>query len=140
MFSSRVTKEITTPTDPAYVVTIRQLSGHQKARCQQAVLKKSVELITDIGGAGAFAEIQRLGGEKAVRAQADRDPGASYDHEQVLIEGILSWTAPEEKTPETIGDLEPETSDLLFYEILRLSRVAVTRADVETDEVAAKNG
>jgi len=139
MFSSRITKEITTPTEPAYVVTIRQLSGRQKERCQQAVLKKSVELITNIGGAGAFAEIQRLGGEKTVKAQADRDPSSSYDREQVLVEGVVKWSAEEEVTPDTLGDLEAATSDLLFREILRLSRVAVTHADIETDEVAAKN-
>ena len=140
MFSSRITKEIATPTEPSYLVTIRQLSGQQKRRCQEAVLKRSVELITNIGGAAACGEIQRLGGEKSVRDQADRDPGSSYDREQVLVEGVLSWTADEEVTPETIGDLEAGTSDLLFREILRLSRVAVTEADVEADEVAAKNG
>jgi len=140
MFSSRIKKDIDTPTDPSYVVTIRQLSGRQRERCQQAVLKKAAELITNIGGAAAFGEIQRLGGEKSVRDKADRDPSSSYDREQVLVEGVLSWTADEEVTPETIGDLEAGTSDLLFREILRLSRVAVTEADAEADEVAAKNG
>jgi len=52
----------------------------------------------------------------------------------------VRWTASEDVTPEQIDDLEPETSDLLFREILRLSRIAVTADDVATDEAAAKNG
>ena len=140
MFSSRITREITTPTDPPYVVTIRQLSGRRKERCQQAVLSKAAALIANIGGAAAFAEIQKLGGERAVREGVERDPGASYDQEHVLIEGIVSWSAEEPVTSDTIADLEVETSDLLFREILRLSRVAVTAADVTADRDAVKNG
>lgn len=139
MFSSRKTREITTPSDPSYVVTIRQLSGRRKERCQQAVLEKAATLIASIGGAAAFGEIQKIGGERAVRDEAARDPGSSYDQQQVLIEGIVGWTADEPLTPETIADLEVETGDLLFREILRLSRVAVTSADVDADADAAKN-
>ena len=140
MFASRITKEIETPTDPAYTVTIRQLSGRAKARCQEAVISRAAGLVERIGGAQAFAEIQKLGGEREVREAVDRDPAQSYDQPTVLVEGIVSWTATEDVTPEQIDDLEPETSDLLFREILRLSRIAVTAADTADDEAARKNG
>ena len=140
MFASRVTRDIETPTDPAYTVTIRQLSGRAKARCQEAVISRAAGLISRIGGASAFAEIQKLGGEREVRQAVDRDPAQSYDQSTVLTEGIVRWTASEDVTPEQIDDLEPETSDLLFREILRLSRIAVTADDVATDEAAAKYG
>ena len=140
MFASRITKEIQPPTDPAYTVTIRQLSGRAKARCQEAVITRAASLVERSGGAKAFAAIQDLGGEREVREAVERDPSQSYDQATVLVEGIVSWTAAEDVTPEQIDDLEPETSDLLFREILRLSRVAVTAEDATSDAAARKNG
>ena len=140
MFSSRVTKAIKTPTKPQYTVTIRQLSGRAKERCQQATLAKAADMMQRVGGAAVFDQIRQMGGEDKVREQVeDHDPTAAYDRDQVLLDGVVSWTADEPVTADTLADLEDPTSDLLFREILRLSKVALNDADVKAQDRARKN-
>ena len=140
MFSSRVTKAIKTPTKPQYTVTIRQLSGRAKERCQQATLAKAADMMQRVGGAAVFDQIRQMGGEDKVREQVeDHDPTAAYDRDQVLLDGVVSWTADEPVTADTLADLEEPTSDLLFREILRLSKVALNDADVKAQDRDRKN-
>ena len=140
MFSSRVTKPIKTPTKPQYTVTIRQLSGRAKERCQQATLAKAADMMQRVGGAAVFDQIRQMGGEDKVREQVeDHDPTAAYDRDQVLLDGVVSWTADEPVTADTLADLEDPTSDLLFREILRLSKVALNDADVKAQDRDRKN-
>ena len=140
MFSSRVTKAIKTPTEPQYTVTIRQLSGRAKERCQQATLAKAADMMQRVGGAAVFDQIRQMGGEDKVREQVeDHDPTAAYDRDQVLLDGVVSWTADEPVTADTLADLEEPTSDLLFREILRLSKVALNDADVKAQDRDRKN-
>ena len=140
MFSSRVTKAIKTPTKPQYTVTIRQLSGRAKERCQQATLAKAADMMQRVGGAAVFDQIRQMGGEDKVREQVeDHDPTAAYDRDQVLLDGVVSWTADEPVTADTLADLEDPTSDLLFREILQLSKVALNDADVTAQDRDRKN-
>ena len=140
MFSSRVTKAIKTPTKPQYTVTIRQLSGRAKERCQQATLAKAADMMQRVGGAAVFDPIRQNGGEDKVREQVeDHDPTAAYDRDQVLLDGVVSWTADEPVTADTLADLEDPTSDLLFREILQLSKVALNDADVKAQDRDRKN-
>ncbi len=140
MFSSRVTKAIKTPTKPQYTVTIRQLSGRAKERCQQATLAKAADMMQRVGGAAVFDQIRQMGGEDKVREQVeDHDPTAAYDRDQVLLDGVVSWTADEPVTADTLADLEDPTSDLLFREILQLSKVALNDADVKAQDRDRKN-
>ena len=64
----------------------------------------------------------------------DHDPTAQYDRDQVLLDGVVSWTATEAVTPDTLADLEEPTSELLFREILRLSKVPLNDADVKAQD------
>ena len=140
MFSSRVTKAIKTPTKPQYTVTIRQLSGRAKERCQQATLAKAADMMQRVGGAAVFDQIRQMGGEDKVREQVEEhDPTAAYDRDQVLLDGVVSWTADEPVTADTRADLEDPTSDLLFREILQLSKVALNDADVKAQDRDRKN-
>ena len=140
MFSSRVTKAIKTPTKPQYTVTIRQLSGRAKERCQQATLAKAADMMQRVGGAAVFDQIRQMGGEDKVREQVeDHDPTAAYDRDQVLLDGVVSWTADEPVTADTLADLEDPTSDLLFREILQLSKGALNDADVKAQDRDRKN-
>ena len=140
MFSSRVTKAIKTPTKPQYTVTIRQLSGRAKERCQQATLAKAADMMQRVGGAAVFDQIRQMGGEDKVREQVeDHDPTAAYDRDQVLLDGVVSWTADAPVTADTLADLEDPTSDLLFREILQLSKVALNDADVKAQDRDRKN-
>ena len=140
MFSSRVTKAIKTPTKPQYTVTIRQLSGRAKERCQQATLAKAADMMQRVGSAAVFDQIRQMGGEDKVREQVeDHDPTAAYDRDQVLLDGVVSWTADEPVTADTLADLEDPTSDLLFREILQLSKVALNDADVKAQDRDRKN-
>ena len=52
----------------------------------------------------------------------------------MLLDGVVSWTADEPVTADTLADLEDPTSDLLFREILQLSKVALNDADVKAQD------
>ena len=98
-------------------------------------------MVEQMGGAAVLEQIQNLGGEKAVKDEVeDKNPAAAFDKDQVLMDGVVSWTAKEPVTPDTLGDLEGDTSDVLFKEILRLSNVPVTADDVTKQEKKRKNG
>ena len=98
-------------------------------------------MVQQMGGAAMLEQIQKMGGEKAVRDEAETsDPTSGFDRDQVLIDGVVKWTAKEPVTPETLADLEQATSDLLFSEILKLSNVAVTADEVKAQDVKRKNG
>jgi len=141
MFASRITATVDTPSTPSYKVTIRALSGRAKERCQQATLQKAASMVQSMGGAKMLEQIQQMGGEKAVEEQAEaKDPSAGFDTDQVLIDGVVSWSAKEPVTPDTLADLEGETSTFLVREILRLSNVAVTADDKKAQAKKRKNG
>ena len=136
MFSSRITKAITVG---EFEVTIRALSGRAKARAQEAVIEKAAGLLQRVGGADVIQQITAMGGERAVRDAAERDPASSYDQTSVLTDGIVSWTAPEPVDAETIDDLDADAADTLFRAILTLSKVAVSADAAAAIEAEAKN-
>ena len=141
MFSSKVTKEVKTPSTPSYTVTIKALSGRAKERCQQATIGKAAEMMQSVGGAAIFEQIRQMGGEQAVKDQVEeRDPKAAFDREQTLIDGVVKWSAKPPVTPETLNDLEADTADFLFVEILRLSKIPISEDDIATQDVDRKNG
>lgn len=141
MFSSKVTKEVKTPSTPSYTVTIKALSGRAKERCQQATIGKAAEMMQSVGGAAIFEQIRQMGGEQAVKDQVEeRDPKAAFDREQTLIDGVVKWSAKPPVTPETLNDLEADTADFLFVEILRLSKIPISEDDIAKQDVDRKNG
>ena len=141
MFSSKVTKEVKTPSTPSYPVTIKALSGRAKERCQQATIGKAAEMMQSVGGAAIFEQIRQMGGEQAVKDQVEeRDPKAAFDREQTLIDGVVKWSAKPPVTPETLNDLEADTADFLFVEILRLSKIPISEDDIAKQDVDRKNG
>lgn len=140
MFSSKVTKEVKTPSTPSYTVTIKALSGRAKERCQQATIGKAAELMQSVGGAAIFEQIRQMGGEQAVKDEVEeRDPKAAFDREQTLIDGVVKWSAKIPVTPDAINDLEAETADFLFVQILRLSKVPINAEDITTQDADRKN-
>ena len=141
MFSSKVTKEVKTPSTPSYTVTIKALSGRAKERCQQATIGKAAEMMQSVGGSAIFEQIRQMGGEQAVKDQVEeRDPKAAFDREQTLIDGVVKWSAKPPVTPDTLNDLEAETADFLFVEILRLSKIPISEDDIAKQDVDRKNG
>ena len=141
MFSSKVTKEVKTPSTPSYTVTIKALSGRAKERCQQATIGKAAEMMQSVGGAAIFEQIRQMGGEQAVKDQVEeRDPKAAFDREQTLIDGVVKWAAKSPVTPDTLNDLEADTADFLFVEILRLSKIPISEDDIAKQDVDRKNG
>lgn len=154
MFASRVTKIVTTVSEPPYAVTIRRLSWRQIQQAQRAVFRQGLELLNETAGgdviAKAFKQLQELGGEAAIREQtatAEKDPGRNYDRATVLKAGILTWTevgstdTPPDKRPAAeiealVDDLEEDVAEQLFREILRMSHVL----PAAEGESATKNG
>ena len=148
MFASRITKTVTTPSDPQYDVVIRRLSGRKLEKAQMAVMFGGVDLMQKVGGADVMRQIQTLGGAEAVRRSGETNPSQRYDRTEVLRAGIVTWATTGSAQPDglasdddraaLVDDLEEPVADFLFREVLRLSRVAVTEADVEELETAQK--
>lgn len=153
MFASRVTKVVTTVSEPQYAVTIRRLSWRQIHQAQRAVFRQGLELLNETAGgdviAKAFKQLQDLGGEEGARAQsaAQADPARGFDRATVLKAGIVTWTEADRDWSEPmtksaadiealVDDLEEATAETLFRAILCLSH-ALSAAEGER---ATKNG
>ena len=137
MFAGRTTKTIDLGSGDS--VTIKALSGRAKHRSQEAILTKAADLLSRVGGPSGVAESTKLGGADTVRQSADRDPTSAFDQRQVLIDGIVSWSADVPVSDEAIDDLESEIADQLFREILTLSRVPVSAEAQGALEADRKN-
>lgn len=124
MFASKVKKTLTILDDEGkeIPVNIRKLSRralHAAAMARQ----EAVAALARTMGAEAIKAYQE---GKAARQETEKtlDPAEarfqSYDVETVLAEGIESWGNP---TPvkEGIADLDEDTADLIFREVIILS-------------------
>ena len=136
MFASDVTKEIITPSEPSYTVTIRRLSGRKLQRAHMATMREAGAVVADVGGKEVFDTLKAMGGEESARKRSAEEVPADrrFDRTQVLRDGIVSWSAERQVDKAAIDDLEQETADMLFREILTLSRVTLTAADVHAAE------
>lgn len=139
MFASHVTKTVTTPSDPAYQVVIRRLSGRKLEKAKLQTMIDAAELMSKVGGAAVMKEISNLGGEQAVRERAAKDTARTYHAGTVLEEGILEWRPVDGDEPFAppkegqVEDLEDDVRTFLVKEVLLLSRVKI-EDDEESNE------
>jgi hypothetical protein len=140
MFAKQIQKEVTVGEE---IVKIRKLSGKSLQKAREAQRSSQVQNVREIGPEmiKAFraekAEAEAKAAEPVVEtiteptkeelAAARKASFAEFDRETVLVGGIVSWTAKDEKNKaipvnaDNIGELDEETSELLHNEILDLS-------------------
>lgn len=117
MLTSRVTKQITHPSEAGVEATIRKLSHHQLMMAADARMDSLGTKAAKFAGV-TFPEPSPE--EKAQQKRDGEKPENKYDRLSVLRSGITSWTydVPVEGGVE---DLDELTAEWLFGEIIAFS-------------------
>lgn len=109
--TSELTKTVPVPHEQGQSFTIRKLSHHHVSMARDRARDRALELMRQLG------DIKLPEPKDAPPA----DPAAEYDRGTVLTHGITGWTysAPCDETH--IADLDEETADWAFREVLAFS-------------------
>jgi len=137
IFANYYTEVVALPMDAPHTVTIQKLSGRDVERAQANAAAAIVS------GRGFAEKIRKMlaasAGDAAVQT-AMADPLNGFDRHTLLITGITGWSytdddGPLKVTPEAIGRIDDEASELLARAILKLTKPAL----FEPVEDARKN-
>jgi len=149
MFAKQIQKEVVVGPE---IVVVRKLSGRSLQKARDNARSAQVQNVREIG-----PEMIRAFREEKAEAAAEqilepiveptkeellkarRASFLAYDQFTVLVAGVVSWTAKDKGKPvpvnvESLGELDEETSILLFEEILDLSV-----APINAEEVSGKD-
>lgn len=131
MFASRITKDVSLPSDPSVLVTIRKLSWLQRKSARHKSQVESAQGLREMGGPAFMREISAIAEDGKVsvaeiQKKAEADPLNTHDLHTVLICGVQCWKDPTPVTAETLGDLDEADAEFLAREILALSMPART--------------
>lgn len=124
MFASNVKKTVTVG-ETAVVIRKLSASALEEAReaRQLAVTSMAVRL-----GPELIKSFRESAKESKPVVEATADPYAEFDRTVTLQKGVVSWNAVAEDTKKPIQvqagilDLDEDTADFLFHEIVDLSR------------------
>lgn len=143
MFASRVTSTVLVEDqDGSVSVVVRKLSAITLERAAET-RAAAVATASSKWGAEMIRSFRDTGDDKKSAEPKPRDLEAerkarytSYDRQTVLGKGVVSWTAKERVCPDTIEDLDEQTSQQLHEAILDLSLPSL---DPVVEELKAKN-
>lgn len=123
MFASRITKQILVRDDDGQDVPVilRKLSARQLRKAFDVHQLELGETVRRYG-----AEFMRQIGEEHEKKQKTKEEKeaerfSQYDRDTVLNAGVASW-ALKLDIAKGLQDLDEETSELLFTEIMRMSK------------------
>ncbi len=146
MFASATKKELKFgETD---FIVIRKLSGYQLDICRDESQARNVghlrrlggELITAMNSAEmnqAAARLKEKKAEEAISPEAKAKARlAEFDRMTTLKQGIVSWSASNSVTDEGLRDLDDETSQTTFEEIIDLTLPSTAQIEA-TEEKGA---
>lgn len=107
-------------------ITLRSL-GHRRLRqAQEARREAATKAIANIDiDISKFTEAIRgnnLDAELGDSSELGLARNYAYDQDMVLEAGIVAWGYEQAVTPETIGDLDPDTAEWAFQTIIDMSR------------------
>lgn len=122
-----------------YVVVIRQLNPRQIEAAVKETQRRSFEDVKALGGFSVLKELRELVTDEQAKDEGEKNPLLIYDRETLIDKGVVSWTFPEDKTPENIANLTEDVRDWLATEILRLTKPALVQSQEER-KAAQKNG
>lgn len=115
------TERVVIPHESEHWIEVRALSWRQLQNAKEERTDQTFKKIRSMGGE-VFASMQGKGSSPDVAA-AMKDPTNDYDQQMILRNGIVAWSYDEALNWDAIDDLDPETSDWAFREILRFSGV-----------------
>ena len=127
-------EELHLPHEPGQSITIRSLSWSEKQEAREAKFKKAVELAGQLMGIReALPQSDGTG---------DQPPEAMYDHEVVLVRGIIAWSYSRPITPSNIGMLDDQTKEFVLDKLLqRIELGSLTEKNAESPASAlGRNG
>ena len=112
---NNITKRLEIPHESGEWMEIKKLSWAQ------------LEAASDVASMAAMERIGKMGGDviaaiKGATADQERPPGSEYDKAAVLKSGILRWSYDAKVTTDTINQLDKETADWAFEQILGLNK------------------
>lgn len=113
--SSKFTKTLDLPHEPGTTITIRKLSHHHLMMAIDGRVDRAVDKAARLG-----ETIKHLP-DRDPNAPADDDLANKYDLLTVLRFGITGWSYPEPCDDEHKADLDEDTADFLFDEIIGFS-------------------
>lgn len=137
VFTSRVSVEISVPTDPDARVVIRKLAPKH---IDAAAREQQLQSIRDMQAMGGPKFLQELSSLSSAEQQqiVNRDPVQGYDQAVLCQHGILSWSYDVKPSREAVDDLDEDTRYALAREILKLSRPKLFQS-ADDAEAARKN-
>lgn len=115
MLTSKVTTQLTHPSEAGVTFTIRKLSFAAAQEAEDAKRDAAIRMFT------AISDIADKLPSSDEAAAAANQPENKYDRMVVLRCGLTAWSYQEELTPDNIADLDEETALWLFGEIIRHS-------------------
>lgn len=112
---NNITKRLEIPHESGEWMEIKKLSWAQ------------LEAASDVASMAALERIGKMGGDviaaiKGATVDQERAPGSEYDKAAVLKSGILRWSYDAKVTTDTINQLDKETADWAFEQILGLNK------------------
>lgn len=151
IFASRTTKTVEIPFDQPNTVTVRQLTGKQLGKAQQAFWFDLAERskgqatlqkdLADVRAAIAGPAVDESDEEKRAAKEAQRkaveaaqaDPLNGFDPATLVQLGVTAWTYTEAVPlePTTIDDLSDEALTFIATEVLRLTKPALFKSAEE---------
>lgn len=136
MFAHRITKSIDLHDGETEVqVVIRKLSARS---LEKAADQKSIDAGKTMRAWGAdlldSIEQRRKEQEREKKSDPKQARYNNYDRESVLIAGIQSWTCEGITIPDGVKELDEETAELLFHEIIDLSLPPIDKEKIEQEE------
>lgn len=115
MFASQQKGEVTVD---GVAVQIRKLSARSLEKAQEARQAVVAKLFSSID----LSKVSRPEEAKQPDPKAQQEARyGSYDRSTVLHQGIMSWSATRDLTPDAVDDLEEEAADKIYRAILDLS-------------------
>lgn len=123
MLVSREPITVEIPHEPGQWIGFCKLSWKQFKQARKKAEKENREVIRELGGE-ILKALQVEGGEKRARKLIDEqeyDP-RTYDTEELLLAGIVSWSYEAEVNPETVAALDKQTSDWAVRKLIDLNR------------------
>ncbi len=112
-------RTIEIPHEPGATITIRKLSHHQLMMAQDTMQDRALERFGRV--ADVAQKLPQTADDRDRARELAENPENKYDRRTVLRAGITAWTYAEPPDEATIDDLDEDTAEWAFQEIMAFS-------------------
>jgi len=138
MFASRIKKTVTLQDGEETVTVIIRKLSHNSLEKASDVRQGTVAKMARQYGAEMMTSLKDYTPPKPEETKAPVDAKKSrysgYDRSTVLLSGVESWSVPVKLSSQSLDDLDEETAQMLFEEILELSLPPVNVEEINTKD------